>query len=320
MKRIAICLALLSALCCTAFAEPLAYDDPSLWAWWAEGEQSVDLFLICPTVDMGRAGNLNMDVNDETMRGNFMAALMQERGLYDGACTLYAPYYRQATFPAYEGADGAAEAFDLAYADIRAAFLHYLSQSDRPFILAGFSQGAQMSLELMKDLFEDDALRARLVAAYLIGWRVTEDDLKDAPWIAMARGEDDAGSVICFEVESPDTEESLIVPKDCRTYSINPLNWRTDGTPADKSLNKGACFTNAQGGIDHEIPELTGAYIDEARGTLKATDVSPEDYPGVIFPDGIYHLYDFFFFFRNLQDNVRVRIDAYMNGAIQAAA
>lgn len=322
MKRLMAMLAAL-ALCLGmgAMAEaPLSYEDPDLWAWWAEGDGSVDLFLICPTVDMGRAGNLNMDVTDGKMRGKFVAALMQEKGLYDAVCTLYAPYYRQATFPAYTGAEGADEAFALAYADVKAAFQHYLSESDRPFILAGFSQGAEMSLKLMKELFGDEALNSRLAAAYLFGWRVTDDDLTEAPWIAMAHGEADTGCIICFEAEAPDFEDSIIVPKGCRTHSINPLNWRTDGTPADRSLNRGACFTNADGGIDREITALTGAYIDEARGTLKVPDVSPADYPGVIFPDGCYHLYDFFFFFRNLQDNVRTRVEAYLAEALPEAA
>ena len=50
------------------------------------------------------------------------------------------------------------------------------------------------------------------------------------------------------------------------------------------------------------------------RGALKVPDVSPADYPPVlsIFTDGVYHLYDYQFFYRNLQENVGVRLDAYM--------
>ena len=45
------------------------------------------------------------------------------------------------------------------------------------------------------------------------------------------------------------------------------------------------------------------------------TDINPEDYPAGldIFEDGIYHLYDYQFFYRNLQENVAVRIDAYLS-------
>lgn len=56
---------------------------------------------------------------------------------------------------------------------------------------------------------------------------------------------------------------------------------------------------------------MTGAYLDEKRGALKVTDVKPEEYPGKLFDDGIYHLYDYQFFFRNLQENVAKRLSAF---------
>ena len=107
----------------------------------------------------------------------------------------------------------------------------------------------------------------------------------------------------------------MIVPEGVRTLSINPLNWRTDSTYADKSLNIGACFTDYSGSITKEIPKLTGAYLDPERGTLKAVDVDPADYSNSLFPDGVYHLMDYQFFYRNLQENVRVRTDAWLSAS-----
>lgn len=78
-------------------------------------------------------------------------------------------------------------------------------------------------------------------------------------------------------------------------------------------LMEGACFTDYSGSITKEIPNLTGAYIDETRGTLKVTDINAEDYSNSLFEDGIYHLYDYQFFYRNLEENVAVRLDAYNN-------
>ena len=71
-----------------------------------------------------------------------------------------------------------------------------------------------------------------------------------------------------------------------------------------------------------EAAGLCGCYIDEERGALKVTDVSPEDYPAVIdiFPDGAYHIYDYQFFFRNLQENVQHRVELYMEQVAAAAA
>ena len=48
--------------------------------------------------------------------------------------------------------------------------------------------------------------------------------------------------------------------------------------------------------------------------------MSPADYPGGIslFPDGVYHLYDYQFFYRNLEQNVQARLDAYLESAASA--
>ena len=136
---------------------------------------------------------------------------------------------------------------------------------------------------------------------------------------AVAAGAEDTGVIIAFNSEAEAVTDSLMIPAGTRTLAINPLNWKTDGTPAGKEENLGACFTDYSGNIVTEIPQLTGAYLDPVRGALKVTDVTPEEYPPVLslFSDGVYHLYDYQFFYRNLQENVAVRLDAYL--ASQAA-
>ena len=294
----------------------LDYSDPENWSYWAEGEgKEADLFLICPTVDLGEGGSTNADVTGETYRASFTGALNMELGIYSDVCTVYAPYYRQVTLPVYEmdGAEADA-AFELAYQDVRAAFLYYTENCDpgRPLVLAGFSQGADMSIRLMEEFFGDEAFSSRLVADYAIGWRVTDEDIARYPHLRMAQGEDDTGVIVAFNSESEDTADSILVPAGMRTYAINPLNWKTDSTPADAALNKGACFTDYSGAVTAEIPRLCGGYLDDVRGTLKVTGIEKEDYPGGLFPDGVYHLYDYQFFFRNLQENVTVRLQAFL--------
>ena len=107
-------------------------------------------------------------------------------------------------------------------------------------------------------------------------------------------------------------EETFITPAGTEAYAINPLNWQTDSTVAGKELNMGACFADYTGAVT-EIPGFTGCYIDPDRGSLKVTDVSAEDYPPVLamFSEGEYHIYDYQFFFRNLQENVSVRVSAF---------
>lgn len=270
---------------------------------------------MCPTVHMGEDGRLNADMSDEDYRSSFTGALNMELGIYDDVAAVYAPYYRQVTFPVYSMDEGDRENnLDFAYEDVKDAFLYYAEHSDgdRPLILAGFSQGSDMVLRLMEDLFDEEKYQDRLVAAYCIGWGFTAEDVARYPQLKPAQGESDTGVIVTFNSEAEDITSSLMVGADEKTYSINPLNWRTDSVPADKSLNKGACFTDYSGAIIEEIPELTGAYIDEIRGTLKVTDINPEDYTTSLFEDGIYHLYDYQFFYRNLEENVGVRLEEYL--------
>ena len=300
----------------TPTAEPAGpdYADPASWAYFALGEEKdVDVFLICPLVDTRSERNA-YDLN-EKLKGRFVNALDMEKGIYEDVGRLYSPYYRQMSLSAYRLPEAErAETKAVAYADISAAFRWYLDHENggRPLILAGFSQGAEMCLELLKEFYGDtpegDALRERLVTVYAIGWRVTEEDAKTYPQIVPAQGERDLGTVVSFDCEDGTLSETIIIPKGVKTLSINPLNWKTDGTPADRSKNLGAVMSTGT----EPVPGLCGAYIGD-RGQLVVTDVTAEDYPpGLdLFPAGAYHVYDYLFFFMNLKKNVSDRVAAY---------
>ncbi|HJC25454.1 MAG TPA: DUF3089 domain-containing protein [Candidatus Eisenbergiella merdavium] len=294
------------------------YSDSESWAYLetdAAGRQA-DVFFICPSVYGGSDEACNMSLSDTETRESFVGAINMEKGIYDADSRFFAPYYRQIGLNVYEMPETDREPYlQTAYSDVRSAFLYYMENYNdgRPIVLAGFSQGADMCLRLMKELFDDEALSDQLVACYAIGWRVTPEDLQEYPHLKMASGEKDTGVIVSFNSEAEGITDSLLIPEGTTTCAINPLNWKTDGTPADKSLNLGACFTDYSGSVTSEVPMLTGAYIDEARGSLIVPDVSAEDYPAglSIFTDGVYHLYDYQFFYRNLQQNVQDRIDAY---------
>ena len=261
-----------------------------------------------------------MAMDDEETKANFLGATNMEKGIYDGECRFFAPYYRQIGLNVYElPAADREEYLELAYEDVQDAFEYYCEEwnDGRPIVLAGFSQGADMCLRLMKDCFDDEALQDQLVACYAIGWSITEEELEENPHMKAAQGEADTGVIISFNSEAESITDSLMIPSGTKAVSINPLNWKTDGTKADKNQNLGACFTDYDGNIVNEIPELTGAYIDSTRGALKVTDVTPEEYPAslYIFEDGIYHLYDYQFFYRNLQEYVKTRVESFMKAA-----
>ena len=296
--------------------DPIDYGDPASWAYFALGEEKdVDVFLIPPTVDTLSPSN-SVDLNDK-LKGRFVNALDMERGIFEETCRMYAPYYRQMSINAYGlPADQRIQAREVAYRDIADAFQWYLDNANdgRPVILAGFSQGGELCLEIMKDFYggnseEAVGLRDRLVAVYAMGWRLTEEMTEEFPQLVPAKGETDTGVVICFDCEDGTIDNTIIIPRGVKSLSINPLNWETDDTMAERTLNKGAVMEN--GGIP--IPEFCGAYIGD-RGQIVVTDIDRDDYPPVLdlFPNGSYHLYDYMFFFTNLKDNVALRSDTYL--------
>ena len=297
------------------------YDNPEHWAYRGErrGEvQKVDVFFICPTVYFGNENQPNMPMESSEVRKQFLGAINMEKGIYDAETNFYAPYYQQVGLQVYNLETTVAQPyFEIAYQDVKAAFSYYLREYNqgRPIILAGFSQGADMVIRLLKDMYEDEQLQKQLVAAYAIGWRITPEELKRYPQLKMAKGQYDTGIIVSFNTEAPNIQTSLLVPE--KTLGINPLNWKTTSEQADKSLNKGAVFTDYAGSILKEVPYLTGAYLDPNRGTLKVTDVSAEEYPPMleVFDKGVYHIYDYLFFYRNLQENVKDRIHAFMQKA-----
>ena len=312
-------LALLLALNgCRLPSEAIDYAQADNWAYLETDEPGrADVFFVAPTVYGGGADDFNMPLDDADARAAFLGAINMEKGIYDADCRFFAPYYRQAGLAAYALPEAEREPYlAAAYADVKAAFLYYLEHAHdgRPILLAGFSQGADLCLRLLKDCFAEADRQALLVACYAIGWRITEAELAEYPHLRVAAGEEDTGVIVSFNSEAESVADSLLIPAGTRTLAINPLNWKTDSTPADRSENRGACFTNYDGEIEQEIPALTGAYIDPVRGALKLPDIDPADYPAglSLFPDGVYHLYDYQFFYRNLQENVAVRLDAYL--------
>lgn len=293
------------------------YSNQDNWVYYGVGEdKDVDLFLCCPTVDT--LDEENMALDNEIMRKYFAGALEMERGIYEESARMYAPYYRQMAMNGYSLEDKAEEErrLQLAYDDISDAFAYYLENENdgRPIILAGFSQGADMCYRLMEEYFGEKEMQDKLVAVYAIGWACTDEMIEQYPQIVPAKSADDLGVVISFDCEAPEVTETIVNPAGRKAHSINPLNWKTDSTPADKSENIGSRFMNSRGEIKSEATGLCGCYIDEERGALKVTDVNPADYPAKldIFPEGAYHIYDYQFFFMNLQENVQHRVELYM--------
>ncbi len=276
--------------------------------------QEVDVFYVYPTVSNNSTGS--MDIEDSNERNLALGIFAAQASVFESSANVFAPYYRQmSTNVNMDGVELATDTkeFKQGAIDIQDAFNYYINNFNegRPFIIAGHSQGTMGLIELIKNRFGNDAaLREKLVAAYLIGYTVTENDLASSKLSAAQRA-DDTGVVVSYNTLSTTASRGPMLMNGA--ICINPLNWETDNTYADNSENMGAVFFNDQTGeFLEEVSNYCDAQInlDSAAVTTSIPDDDLEIGP---YSPGVYHRYDYAFWYRNLEANVATRINAYLD-------
>ena len=176
------------------------------------------------------------DPSQEKHRSHMAIEMKKLNNIRGEGNNFYSPYYRHITLNTWATLDENyidSLYFPVSFLDVENAFNQYLQSNPcRPIILAGFSQGAKSVVELLKRM--DSTVYDRLVAAYVIGYKVTPSDTNTAPWLKGAAKEDDTGVVICYNSVK---EKHYIKPiiSTPNVFGINPVNWRTDQTPATLS-------------------------------------------------------------------------------------
>ncbi|MCB9703906.1 MAG: DUF3089 domain-containing protein [Myxococcales bacterium] len=166
-------------------------------------DPAIDCFYVYPTVDLRLRAGLHHDIHDDDAPRK-TAGIQAAR--FSEVCRVYAPLYRQVTVGTYVAREEVREfCFDAAFADVEAAFDHYLEHDNqgRGFVLIGHSQGAQIVSRLVrKRIDNDDFLRGRLVAALPIGWPLGTDagGVSGGSFarVPVCRADDELGCVVGF--------------------------------------------------------------------------------------------------------------------------
>ena len=291
------------------------YKDDKLWVYKEIDEDlKIDTFFLAPACTTGKKEEATLDYNNEKRMSQFLGAVKMQKGIYDEETRFFSPYYHQGFMYVFiqEDENYKNEILNKAYEDVKNSFLYYLDHfnNGNKIIIAGFSEGANMALRLLKDFIDDKDFYDKFVACYAYGENVDDDYLNSNKLLKMAEEETDKKCIISFNTESVDAENTFIVKENEKSNSINPLSWKRDNEIASKELNKGAIFLDTYGNVTSEINNFCGCYIDSKRGTLKVLDVIKDDYNKMkdSLGDGCYHLYDYQFFYNNLKDNVKKRI------------
>ena len=288
------------------------YSNSTNWASLPNTTKDVDVFYAYPTVYWDSVPP-NMDITDENNRQDVIDKMNSQMGLYEPYCNIFVPYYRQMYRDGFNDlpVDEAQELLDKAYNDVVNAFKYYMQNlnNGRPFILVGHSQGSGILADLLRNEFNNTDYSDLMVTAYLTGVSMFPSDTVDYPWIKLADSTNDIGVVITYNTLDYQHYESSSFQTGA--LCVNPLIWSTDTTYAPKELNLGAVWTDENGIITEEINNFTDAYI-RYDGALAVTIPNPDNYyDPERQPYGGYHDYDQVFFYKNLQQNVSTRIDAY---------
>jgi hypothetical protein len=179
-----------------------------------------------------------------------------------------------------------------------------------------------MLLELMKREFHKPSLMEKLIAAYLIGFSVTTQDIEAHPHLKIADDETDTGVIITYNTGTTKYNKPLpiILPG---TFCVNPLNWRTDSEYADKNAHLGAVFLKVGKKPLIERASYTGAYVSQQKNMLiidEPISIRLLRLANIAGAKLAIHSFDYAIFYRNLQKNVKTRMKAFMEqNAVQPA-
>lgn len=288
------------------------------WLARPEPTKNVDTFYLYPSSYVSDKENYQpfADIRDEKMNKVARICLEIQGGVFAEDTNIYAPLYRQAD-PHYgikshnDSEEGKLVAKKL-LKDAVGSFEYYLEHinNGRPFILAGHSQGTAVLMAMLSSYFKKKKwLQDKMIAAYLVGCFITEDYMKENPHLKFVEGETDTGVIISWNTEKDNFLGVNPLQKD-NALVINPLSWKRDEELAPIELNQGSM-------VKGEIirPGIADAKVNLKRGVVECSTVNPKDFvqPFNIFEDGVYHSMDYGFYFENVKNNVKKRIENYKN-------
>lgn len=318
-------------------ASNIDYSNSKNWlALPSSPDKAVDVFYVYPTEYVAAPnGPVISTIDDPNMVAGARSALGEQATAFAAIANIYAPYYRQAdasyalslpTIDAVYNVVGGAPA-----ADVTAAFDYYIRHYNhgRPFILASHSQGSAAVALLLKNHMRDNPpVYARMVAAYAIGWSFTQDYFNKNPHLRFALGPDDTGVIISYNTQGPlfQGKNPVVFPG---AMAINPITWTRSQGPAAAGQNLGSLLLKPGGQVvlpaepkvmnfaDAQVTLVNPAtsQIDPASTTsvVLCHTVDPAALvTNSVFTAGVYHIYDYSFYYSNIAANAANRVHRFL--------
>lgn len=275
-----------------------------------EENRPVDVFFVYPTIYIGTKKNQNQwnaNVNDTAFNNSIdESTLLHQASAFNAIGKIYAPRYRQAHLYGYWSKDTASvnKAFELAYSDVKRAFEYYLENynNGRPIMIASHSQGTNHSEQLLKDFFDEKPLQNQLVAAYLVGMPIYRGTFKA---IYPCRDSTETGCFCSWNTYSTDYYPNNYHKKLYRAVATNPINWTTDGTPADYAENRGGLMPDfsLKNNVSNAKSNKGLLWIDKLNVNVPAPFLIKKNW----------HVADYNLFWVNIRENAVLRSQQFID-------
>jgi len=299
------------------------YSQPSHWLSVSNTGKSVDVFYLYPTAwKKGPTDPYICDIDNLSMLQGSASAFGRQATAFETDANIYAPYYRQLdvlyalTLDAQELDNQIAGIPTL---DAVAAFDYYIKNYNhgRPFILAGHSQGAAVLANLLSGYLKDNSdVYNRMVAAYVIGHPVTQGYLDQNTHLKFANDANDTGVIISYNTQAPDVPSGgNPILSGLVGLVINPITWTRSQTTATTAEGLGSFMLDSTYKFV-KVPQYADATVDIANGVLICSTADEDLLYEIVqhsLPRGVYHSFDFRFYYYNLRDNARNRIEKYLS-------
>lgn len=292
---------------------PVDYSETESWLVVPEeaAEYPVDVLYIYPTVYQGEG---LQDIRDPLQREAAMTPVFTQAHVFKGMANIYVPMYRQLGRAGFEAPDFE-QKLQAGEADVKAALLYYLEHLNhgRPFIIAGHSQGASTLASLLTRIWGTTGAEDRLIAAYIIGYSITADDVSLNRAIRMCEGPLDTGCFISWNSIADGVQDQSVQIREGALVT-NPLNWitsRDEGAYVSSKEHLGAVFFPEDGSGEIHYPQYTSAQVIDGGLVLEPAEPSLlSAYP----IEGIYHRDDISLFWENIRQNAAERIASFLSG------
>lgn len=300
----------------SADSAPPAPEYSAAESWLAlpgtDARYAVDVFWVYPTILHNETDWL-MDIADKPLREAARQTITRQASVFTGQANLYAPLYRQMNMAGLTLPKTERDALiEYGKQDVWRAFQHYLKHfnNGRPFLLAAHSQGSNILTDLAARYWGTTGAETRLVAAYLIGWSITREDLDRNSAMVMCENPSQTQCFISYNTvaKGKQAQAPTIRPG---AIAVNPLTWKTDGAMAPARHNLGAAFFNDDG-TRTTYPAFTSAQVENCGLVVVPSDPARVSAEATSFPEGVFHQFDYSLFYENLKANAALRIQTYL--------